>query len=352
MIPAISLYGTKTLNSIKRIQALYLKKFLILINHLFYVMKSKVDVFFRGLKRSLYLLSNIIFLFMGSTQAQSEWTEWLMDTDITYTFQDNINHAVFDLAEESDHVWNAIVSAGRVYQLDNNTRFFINARLGGTIHQDFNQLNQLDTGISLAIRHKFGLGQYQPWIRGSVNTRYIFSNSRIREGYLTTAGIDWGKSLHERLDIALNYRFDYRNSDNAQTIDANKLINAEIEPGQSSHVYDIKGHSIGVQFNTLLTQQWLLVLAYNFRAGDIVSSNSRTLVPRINAIVDAIAIDDALPGWAYRADGKTHRYSVDASYAFLKGHAAFNLGYEYVESHASPFIYRNNQLRVNFNYSF
>lgn len=294
----------------------------------------------------------MILLCIWSGKALAEWTEWLADTEISYTFEDNINHAVFDAAEESDHVWNALVSAGRAYQLSDNTRFFVDARLDGSIHQDFDRLDQLNTGVSLSARHKFGLGLYQPWIRASASTSYIFSRSRIREGHKTTVGIDIGKRLHERLGLTLNYLFDFRNSEDSRRIDANKLIGVGINPGKSSSVYDIKGHSVGVQFDTLLTQQWLLVLAYNFRAGDIVSSNRPALIPRLNNIVEAIANDDAFPGWAYRADGKTHRYSVDANYAFLKGHASFNVGYEYVESDAGSFTYRNNLLRVNFNYSF
>ena len=307
---------------------------------------------FQMLKILSVIFLALILLICLPDKALAEWVEWLADTEISYTYQDNINHAVFDAAEKSDHTWNTMVSAGRAYQMSDETRFFASVRIDSSAHQEFNRLNQFNIGASLTARHKFGIGPYQPWIRGSVTTSYIFSRSRIRDGQTVTTGFDLGKALHERLDIALSYRFDYRNSNNSRTIDANRLIAAEIVPGKSSAVYDIQGHSIGIQLNGLLTQQWLLVLAYNFRDGDIVSSNSPTLVPRINTIVDAIAIDDALPGWAYRADGKTHRYSVDANYAFLKGHAAFNVGYEYIESHAGPFTYRNNQLRVNFNYSF
>jgi hypothetical protein len=101
-----------------------------------------------------------------------------------------------------------------------------------------------------------------------------------------------------------------------------------------------------------VTQQWALIFAYNFRSGDSVSSNLAGLVPQINSIVDAIVIDDAFPGWAYRSNSKTHRYSVDANYAFLKGHAAFNIGYDFTESHSDSFTYKNNLFRVNINYSF
>ena len=300
----------------------------------------------------LAIFSTMILFIWMPNKALAEWTEWLVDTEISYNFQDNINHSLFTAAEESDHLWNVGASAGRAYQLGDDTRIFANVQLDGIIHQDFDKLNHLNTGISLSAQHKFGIGPYQPWIRGSVSTGYIFSKSQIREGHTATAGFDFGKALHERLDMTLSYRFDYRNSRNTKPIAINKLIAAGIEPGRSSATYDIKGHSIGIQFNTLLTQRWLLVLAYSFREGDIVSSNSPALASYINEIVDAIVNDDALPGWAYRAEGETHRYSVDANYAFLKGHAAFNVGYEYIESHANPYSYRNNLLRVNFNYSF
>jgi hypothetical protein len=174
----------------------------------------------------------------------------------------------------------------------------------------------------------------------------------MREGQEYIVGIDLGKRLHERLDLTLSYLFDYRNSSNSRSINAGRLMVAGLNPGKSSDVYDIKGHSVGIQFNTPLTQQWLLLLAYNFRYGDVVSSNTPARAPRISGIVDAVAIDDAFPGWAYRAEGKTHRYSVDANYAFGKGHAAVNLGYEFVESHVDSFSYRNNLFRINFNYSF
>lgn len=311
-----------------------------------------LEGFFRGEQTFLKIIAIILVAICYSANALAEWTEWLAGSEVSYTFQDNINHAMFDSAEESDQGWNAILSVGRAYQLANNTRFFATAFIDTTVHHDFANLNQLNAGVSLAVRHKFGLGPYQPWIRAVVNSGYIFSRSRIREGYQAIAGIDVGKALHERFDVTLSYRYDYRNSKSARKVGANKLINASIKPGKSSDVFDIEGHSVGIQFNALVTQQWALLFAYNYRVGDVVSSNEPGLVPKINSIVDAIVTEDALPGWAYRADGETHRYSVDANYAFLKGHAAFNLGYEYIESYANSFAYKNNLFRVNINYRF
>lgn len=302
---------------------------------------------------SNYIITLVLMVFICfPSQVFAEWTEWFADVEASYTFHDNINHAMFDSAEESDQVLNTIASAGRAYQLADNTRLFTRIYVDGNVHKIFDRLEQLESGVSLALRHKFGLGAYQPWIRGSVSTGYIFSRSKIREGQTVIAGLDIGKALHERLDIMLSYRFDYRDSRNYKTVAANKLTAALIEPGKSNGVFDTKGHSVAIQFNALLTQHWLLMFGYQFRHGDVVSSNSPALVPQIHGIVDAIALDDALPGWSYRSEGKTHRYSIDANYAFMKGHAAFNVGYELIESHVKSFAYRNNLFRINLNYSF
>ena len=298
------------------------------------------------------IISILLLTICYPKQVVAEWTEWLVDSELSYTFQDNINHSLFSSAEESDHVWNGQFSVGRANQVGNNTRIITNIFLKGAAHHKFEVLNQLNSGAGIAVHHKFGFGRFQPWVRGLVTTEYIFSKSKIREGYITTVGFDIGKAFNERFDIALSYRYDDRTSPHTKQVSTSKLIKADISPDKSSHVFDIQGHSVGLQLNTLVTQQWALAFAYNFRVGDSVSSNLPGLIPKINHIVDAIEIDDAFPGWAYRSNSNTHHYSVDANYVFLKGHASFNIGYDYIESHSDSLSYKNNLLHVNINYSF
>lgn len=298
------------------------------------------------------VLLHILLLLIWSSNGQAEWSEFLVDTEVSYHYHDNINRTVFDNEVEHEQVWSALVSAGRVYQLSNNTRLFAKVHVDASKHKRFGKLNQLSAGASLLARHKFGMGAYRPWVSASVTSSHIFSRSDLREGQLTTTGVALGKRIHERLEMSLNYRFDYRDSITPKTLSSNKLIANGVKVGKSSSVFDTSGHSVGVQFNALLTPQWILTLKYNFRHGDIVSSNAPKLIPKLDSIINAIAFDDALPGWAYRSRAQTHRYSVDANYAFFKGHAAFNIGYEFLESYADAFTYRNNLYRVNLIYSF
>lgn len=294
----------------------------------------------------------LMFTLTWPAVTYAEWTEWLTDAEFAYQFQDNINRSFFRSGELAEHQWQAFLSTGRVYQLDTHTRLFADVRLDGTLHQNYDDLNQLSSGVSLAARHKFGVGPYQPWVSVSASSAYIFSRSRLREGYRVNAGVIWGKALHQRLDVRLSYDYDFRDSRNPTAVSNKRLNSASLETNTSNKVFDTQGHSFGIRLQGLLTTQWMLILGYQFRTGDIVSINDPGLLPGISRIVDAVAVDDALPGWAYRVDGETHRYSADVNYAFMQGHAAFNIGYEFIDSHADDFRYRNNLLRVNLTYSF
>lgn len=298
-------------------------------------------------------LISLVFA-LSITTVRAEWDEWLTDAEISFLAEDNINHAINDALSESDQSWNGFASVGRFYHFSGYTRLDIQAQLEGKVYHEFSDLNQLNTGLSLGIRHKFGLGAYQPWVKGTVSSAYIFSRSNIREGYQTHAEIELGKPLHERVDVILSYRFDYRNSQNGNQISLQKLNEADFnfKQQQSSSVYDMTGHTVGLQINTALTEQLFLSLGYHYRDGDIISTSIPSNASVYQTIINAIVNDDALPGWAYRADGRTHIFSVDGSYAFFKGHASINLGYQYIEAHADSFNYRNNLFRVNFIYSF
>lgn len=305
-------------------------------------------------KKTLHLLLSGMLLGLSLIKPlYAEWDEWLVDTDISFSAEDNINRSIYDNESKSDQFWSGFVSLGRLYHFSGFTRMDISAQFDGRIHHDFSRLNQINTGLRLGIRHKLGLGPYQPWIRGYVTSGHIFSRSKIRQGFLTHAGVSLGKTLHERFDVELGYRFDHRESRDNNAIPRQRLVQAGLNPEISNSVYDLTGHSVELQFNAAFTEQLLLNLGYAFRSGDIVSTNMTSLASRLAGITDAIAMDDAFPGaWAYRADGISHTYSVNASYAFMDGHASINLGYQHTGAHAKSFTYRNNSYRINVMYYF
>lgn len=283
---------------------------------------------------------------------QAQWSEWVTNVEVDYSTNDNINNTFFDSATENDQTWELFASHGRIYQLTENSQLLLSAQTNGSIHHQFEQLDHIDIGAGLSMRHKFGVGPYRPWASIRLSGAHRFSRSVIRNGNLITAQLMLGKRLHERIDLSLNYTFDYRNSQSDNPITATDLSQVRTYPHESNSVFDLNGQSVGAQLHLLATQNLLLSLSYSFRDGDVVSTNEPGLIPGLGKIIDAIANDDALPGWAYRSNAHAHRYGVDANYALFDGHASINAGYQHIESDSDNFVYRSDIFRINFTYSF
>lgn len=307
----------------------------------------------RGVVIIRYLIyTSMVFTMLMSFNVCAEWDEWISDAELSFTSDDNINRALFGKQERSDQYWSGFASLGRLYHVSGFTRFDLSARVNGRVHHEFSRLNQINTGLQLGVRHKFGLGPVQPWVRAYVDSGYIFSRSEIRNGFLTHAGIRYGQPINNRISVEIGYEFDYRESDDGRSIPNARLIQTGLPPNMSNSVFDLIGHSAKARLKFALTEQILLNLGYTFRAGDIVSVNNSLQAAEIQPIVDAVVNDDAFPGWAYRADGLTNVYSVTGSYAMLEGQALINVQYRHVASHARSWSYRNNVFRVAFNYRF
>ncbi len=302
--------------------------------------------------RSVLLRLCLVIALFASKSALAEWDEWLADADLSFSAEDNITRAVFGREEKSEQYWSGFFSLGRLYHFSGFTRMEISAQVDGRVHHKYSRLNQVNTGLRLGVRHKLGLGPNQPWIKGFVSSGHIFSRSKIRQGFLTQTGIRLGKQIHNRIGVEVGYLFDHRKSRDGNAISRQRLIETGLNPEISNSVYDLSGHSANLQLNIGITEQLLLNSGYTFRTGDIVSINSSLLASRLDRVADAVVNDDAFPGWAYRADGITHSYSVNASYAMMQGHAMINLNYQHSVARAKSFTYRNNLFRVNFIYYF
>lgn len=316
------------------------------------------------LELKLYLIVNVkmliktlirnclVTVLLTTPCVHAEWDEWFSDADLSFTGEDNINRALFGSEERNDQYWGGSVLVGRLYHLSGFTRFDLSTRIKGRVHHEFSKLNQVNAGFQLGVRHKFGLGPAQPWIRSYVDSGYIFSRSEIRNGFLTHAGVRFGQPINNRISVEIGYEFDYRESDDGKPIPGARLIQTGLSPNLSNSVFDLMGHSANAQLKLALTEQILLNLGYTFRAGDIVSVNNAGQASEIARIVDAVVNDDAFPGWAYRADGLTNVYSATAGYALLDGQALVNVQYQHIATHARSWSYRNNVFRINFNYRF
>lgn len=300
-------------------------------------------------------LINLLFfagLMSSFGTAHAAWVEWIADAEIGYTFNDNINNSVFDSAKEDEHVFTPSLSLGRIYQLTNFTRLSATVDVAGQFHADFSRLNNISAGPAVAIRHKFGIGSFVPWVRAEATAALIESRSELRDGQIYTLGVQAGKRLHERVDVLIGYMYDHRNvsSESSEHVHMNDII--------SDDVYKLRGHKGFTNFNLLVAENLLLTLGYSLRDGDVAATVDSSRISMMEAmniwgITEAhVFDDDAISGSAYRVKATTHNFLAGLSYAFMKGHASANIGYQYYNGEASELTYVNNVFLASLNYSY
>ena len=291
----------------------------------------------------LIALMTLLLIFGYAATVNAEWVDKIIDVGIATTYDDNLNRSFFSALEKDDTLFIPTASVGRMYQLAQFTRLRITADAKGQFHADFDRLNSLFAGTTLAVSHKLGLGPYKPWFRVHGSGGYLeFPDDDLRDGWLVNTGITFGKRLTERLDVALSYLFDFRDSQNGPRSD----------PAISGAAFDQEGHTGSLFTNFLLTNDVLLSAGYSFRHGDISSSCNKATVVAIEektAFTRDTAFDEPL--CAYRISGDLHEISLGTTYA-LSSHAAISVDYRRTEADAESLEYSNNRVNISVNYSF
>lgn len=288
------------------------------------------------------------FFFPGAGRA--EWVEWIADAALSTSYNSNINNAPVSSGKLHDKIASPLASAGRIFQIDESTRLIATVDLGAEIHDKYDGLDQLTFGGDLAIRHKFGLGPYQPWIRGGFSIEKILSRGDIRDGHLFIGSLKAGKRLLDRVDMVLEYAYDRRDSHNAEPV-INSFNPSGNIPGS---VFDQEGHKGAAKVNFSLTDRLLLSLGYSHRRGDVsptwTGRGARQAKDIITAYAEDYAFGDRL--WAYKADTTTNSVGFDLNYAFYGGHASLNLGMEHNEGKAGNMVYTSDIFFVGLNYTY
>lgn len=291
----------------------------------------------------LIALMTLLLLFIYAATVNAEWVDTIIDVGLVTTYDDNLNRAFFSSLEKEDTLFIPTVSVGRMYQLAEFTRARITADAKGQIHADFDRLNNLFGGATLAVSHKLGIGPYKPWFRVHGSAGYLeVPDDDLRDGWLVNSGITVGKRLTDRFDVLVSYLFDFRDSQDGPRSD----------PEISGAAFDLEGHTGSVLGNFLLTNNLLFSASYSFRHGDISSTCDRATVVMIDektAFTRDTAFDEPL--CAYRISGDLHEISFGTTYA-LSSHAALSVGYHRTEAEAESLEYSNNRINISVNYSF
>jgi opacity protein-like surface antigen len=199
-------------------------------------------------------------------------------------------------------------------------------------------LSEFAIGTSLGWRRKLGLGATAPWIGASLDGERITSGSPIRDGWRYGAALRAGKRLDDYWNLQVSLGLDRRNGDeDDQELPPNRPTFPGVTPSRRGDVFDLEGTSVGLGLEYTLSDRWLGLLDYSFRAGDVVSSSRANA--KVVAAAEAITRDRALGTGrsAYRLDADTHTLRLGLSYA-LGETSALELGWERQASEADDGI--------------
>lgn len=256
--------------------------------------------------------------------------EWILDAGGDVVYEDNLTRAARGADRRDDTAFSPWLSFGHHGQLRDATSLLASIDIKASLYSRFEELSNVASTLTLAVRHKFGLGAGAPWVRGFATAGVLDYGDDVRDSALVDAGVAAGKRLSDRFGVQGGYTY--------ERLDAR------------SRVFDQDSHTLSIEGSAALTDVLHLALGYAVRWGDLVVHRTpapgaaRTSHTRVVTTFDT-------PLEAVRIDATTHIFSAAASYA-LTPRAAITGGYEHQLSIGPVFEYPNHLVRAGFAYSF
>ena len=288
----------------------------------------------------------ILFIPLGALQTfaeEGEWVEWIADAQLSYSAIDNLNLSAFSDDTHSDErvALNGIV--GRFYQFDSLTRVSFTFELDIEKHQDFDSMDNKQIGASVGVRHKFGVGFYQPYLQFNTNYRHKEVEWDANSIDLFYSSLEVGRHINNQLSLGASLDF----------TDTRGKAGPVIVPELSSDVFDQRYVHLSFFVDYILNQNWLLSASYSRRQGDFNSACSEDNVAKVLEVeqVEAITKDDIFGGCVYKLDGNSNIYSASLSYS-LTNHSGLNLVMEHYQGEADVLDYHRTSYSLSFNYRY
>ena len=267
---------------------------------------------------------------------------WILDTDVSAVYEDNVGLGKFRRDIKSDSAVSALASGGAAIQLDDSTVISLTGDVAGKLYERFTGLDNVALGLTGTLRRKFGLGAEAPWARdwGSI-ARQQYDND-LRDSWIYRLGVGAGKRFGERWDFSADYIYDRRLADH----------DFPVAPGIPGDVFDLSGHTLALRGNFLFNERISFLGGYSLRIGEVASTTQQNLP--IFLASTAVSADPAFGKgfFAYRIDAFVHTLTVGLSVA-IGEHSSANVEYSHVIGDARGDItYHDNIIRVGFLYRY
>ncbi len=290
----------------------------------------------------LVAVTAVFLLSTPVTAEEGQWVEWIADIEGSYMHINNLNLSAFSDSHNDDQLALG-ADLGRFYQFNGFTRMSVFVGLDAEKFQEFDLLDSTQISANLGIRHKFGLGFYQPYLQFNADYRHKEVDWDANSVDVFLAYFEAGQHINNSLSIAVSIDYTSMNGEER----------AVIIPEISSAVFDQTFIHLSFYLDYILTQNLLLSASYVRREGDFHSTCSKENVAKVLEVekVKAITQDNVFSGCVYKLKGSSNIFSTSLGYS-LNSHSALNFLIEHYQGHADVLDYQSTLFSLSYNYRY
>jgi hypothetical protein len=225
--------------------------------------------------------------------------------------------------------------------LGSNYALSIGGDVQGEWYRHLDGLDAVGADATISLRHKYGLGAYAPWLRGSLSIGRNAVNDAYRNTTRYHAALTAGKRLSARTNLWGEYSFERRDA----------KPHGE-QYGLSNDAFTVGGHSLALNLEFNFTDRLSFGAGLVARHGDVVATTRPGY--GIYAPSRAVAADEAFGPdfYAYRLVGTTYGARVGVHYA-LGDHNLIGVTFAHYDTRADGGNnYRNSIPEIAWEYRF
>lgn len=272
------------------------------------------------------------------------FAQWFTDAGIEVLVNDNLSRSAWNGAEDTG--LSASASSGYYWQSGDYTGISLLGSVQKTVWESWSGMNELNAGIGMGLRHKFGIGETVPVLNLQLGFNQHNYNSSIRDADVYSAGISLSKRFTPALQLTLGASHERSDGDHEQGLPTSGMW-----PAKSGKVWDYSAWTLSLQGELDLNEVSWLNAALQYRNGDVVSTgisytgNAASLASTYDPAFGPHAV-------AYRLDARTHIYTLDYNRALWRS-STWYAGAEYQTSRTSSGIdYKVGIMRTGFIHGF
>ena len=249
-------------------------------------------------------------------------------------YESNLSNSDRDSEREPDWAWRTDLSVSQGLQISRDLRATVIADLVGQVWDHYEGFSQIGSGLTTALRYRFGLGREAPWLSLENRIAYDRFHETFRSGWDEVVRFRGGIAISQRVGLEAGYTFE------------NFTV--------PDNFFDVQSHRADVRVIADLTSFMQLAVGYAYREGDVISYAipPRPEIARFAIERENVATFGTDPlRTAYRFRGQTHALTLSAGYALTK-HASLQVEYEYSVTVHDPLKYQNHFVGAKLAYSF